>query len=49
MRIERCAQRRESQDVLAKLDTAEEARLSGALTYTLEESIKRLEAIYQRG
>lgn len=28
---------------------AEEARLAGSPTYTLEESRKRLEAIYQRG
>ena len=33
----------------AKLEAAEQARLSGAPTYTLEESRKRLEAIYQRG
>ena len=33
----------------AKLEAAEAARLSGAPTYTLEESRKRLEAIYQRG
>ena len=34
---------------LAVLEAAEQARLSGAPTYTLEESRKRLEAIYQRG
>ena len=33
----------------AKLKTAEEARLSGAPAYTLEESRKQLETIYQRG
>ena len=33
----------------AKLKTAEEARLSGAPAYTLEESRKQLEMIYQRG
>ena len=32
----------------AKLEAAEAARLSGAPAYTLEESRKRLEAIYQR-
>lgn len=33
----------------AKLKTAEEARLSGTPAYTLEESRKQLETIYQRG
>ena len=33
---------------LAKLEAAEAARLSGAPAYTLEESRKRMEAIYQR-
>ena len=33
----------------AMLEAAEAARLSGLPTYTLEESRKRLEAIYQRG
>ena len=33
----------------AKLEAAEQARLSGTPVYTLEESRKRLEAIYQRG
>ena len=32
----------------AKLEAAEVARLSGAPDYTLEESRKRLEVIYQR-
>ena len=33
----------------AKLEAAEQVRLSDAPTYTPEESRKRLEAIYQRG
>ena len=31
------------------LEAAEDARLSGAPSYTLDESRKRLEALYQRG
>lgn len=42
-------QREETLKLRAKLEAAEEARLSGAPAYTLEESRKRLEAIYQRG
>lgn len=42
-------QREEILKLRAKLKTAEEARLSGAPAYTLEESRKQLEAIYQRG
>ena len=34
---------------IAQHAAAEQARLSGAPTYTLEESRTRLEAIYQRG
>ena len=41
-------QREETLKLRAKLEAAETARLSGAPTYTLEESRKRLEAIYQR-
>ena len=41
-------QREETPKLRAKLKTVEEARLSGAPTYTLEESRKRLEALYQR-
>ena len=33
----------------AKLEAADQARLAGAPTYTLEEARKRLEAIYQGG
>ena len=42
-------QHEETLKLRAKLEAAEEARLSGAPAYTLEESRKRLEAIYQRG
>ena len=49
MSIEAFEQREESIRLRAKLDAAEESRRSGAPTYTLEESRKRLEAIYQRG
>ena len=42
-------QREEILKLRAKLKTAEEARLSGAPAYTLEESRKQLETIYQRG
>ena len=42
-------QREEILKLRAKLKTAEEARLSGLPTYTLEESRKQLETIYQRG
>ena len=49
MSIEEFEQREETLKLRAKLEAAEQARLSGASTYTLEESRKRLEAIYQRG
>ena len=49
MSIEAFEQREESLKLRAKLEIAEAARLSGAPAYTLEESRKRLEAIYQRG
>ena len=49
MSIEAFEQREESLKLRAKLEIAEAARLSGAPTYTLEESRKRLEAIYQCG
>ena len=45
---EKAEQREETLKLRAKLEAAETARLSGALTYTLVESRKRLEAIYQR-
>ena len=41
-------QREETLKLRAKLEAAEAARLSGAPAYTLEESRKRLEVIYQR-
>ena len=46
---EEAEQRKETLKLRAKLEAAEAARLSGAPAYTLEESRKRLEAIYQRG
>lgn len=49
MSIEAFEQREETLKLRAKLETAEQARVSGAPTYTLGESKKRLEAIYQRG
>ena len=42
-------QREETLKLRAKLEAAETARLSGAPAYTLVESRKRMEAIYQRG
>ena len=41
-------QREETLKLRAKLEAAETARLSGAPAYTLEESRKRLEVLYQR-
>ena len=49
MSIEAFEQREEPLKLRAKLEAAEAALLSGLPTYTLEESRKRLEAIYQRG
>ena len=45
---EKAEQREETLKLRAKLEAAEAARLSGTPAYTLEESRKRLEAIYQR-
>ena len=45
---EKAEQREETLKLRAKLEAAEAARLSGAPAYTLEESKKRMEAIYQR-
>ena len=45
---EEAEQREEILKLRANLEAAEAARLSGAPAYTLEESRKRLEAIYQR-
>ena len=44
---EKAEQREETLKLRAKLEAAEAARLSGAPSYTLEESKKRMEAIYQ--
>ena len=45
---EKAEQREETLKLRAKLEAAEAARLSSAPAYTLVESRKRLEAIYQR-
>ena len=44
---DKAEQREETLKLRAKLEAAEAARLSGAPSYTLEESKKRMEAIYQ--
>ena len=44
---EKAEQREETLKLRAKLEAAETARLSRAPAYTLEESKKRMEAIYQ--
>ena len=49
MSIEAFEQREETLKLRAKLEAAETARLSGAPTYTIEESRNRLEEIYHRG
>ena len=49
MSIEAFEQREDALKLRVKLEAAEAARLSGVPTYTLEESRKRMEAIYQRG
>ena len=48
MSIEAFEQREEALKLRAKLEATEAARLSGAPAYTLEESRKRLEVLYQR-
>ena len=45
---DKAEQREETLKLHTKLEAAEAARLSGAPTYTLEESRKRLEVLYQR-
>ena len=45
---EKAEQREETLKLRTKLEAAEAARLSGTPAYTLEESRKRLEVIYQR-
>ena len=49
MSIEAFEEREETLRLRAKLYAAEQARLSGAPTYSLAESRKRVEAIYQNG
>lgn len=49
MSIEAFEQREELLKMRAKLDAAELARLSGAPSYSLEESKRRLEEIYRHG
>ena len=49
MSIEAFEQREETIKLRTKLEAAEASWLSDAPSYTLEESRKRLEAIYQRG
>ena len=49
MSIEAFEQREETLKLRAKLEAAEEARLVGVPAYTLDESRKRLEAIYAHG
>ena len=49
MSIEAFEKREETLKLRIKLEAAEASRLSDAPSYTLEESRKRLEAIYQRG
>jgi prevent-host-death family protein len=49
MSIEAFEQREETLRLKSRLEAVEQARLSGAPTYTMEESKKRLEAIYSRG
>lgn len=46
MNMDAFEQREELIKLKIRLDAAEQARLSGAPTYTLEESQKRLEKIY---
>lgn len=49
MSIEVFEHREETLKLQGKLEGAEQARLSGAPVYTLEESRERLEAIYRPG
>lgn len=49
MSIEAFEQREEALKLRARLEAAEQARLVGTPAYTLDESRKRLEAIYQHG
>lgn len=49
MSIEAFEQREETLKLRARLEAAEQARLADVPAYTLDESCKRLEAIYQHG
>ena len=49
MSIEAFEEREETLRLRAKLETAEQARLSGAPSYSLAESRSRVEAMYQNG
>ena len=49
MSIEAFEEREEVLKLRAKLEAADQARLSGAPTFTIDESRNRLEAIYRRG
>ncbi|MCL2003467.1 MAG: type II toxin-antitoxin system Phd/YefM family antitoxin [Oscillospiraceae bacterium] len=49
MSIDAFERREEIHRLRAKLETAEASRLAGEKTYTLEESRRRLEDIYERG
>lgn len=49
MSLEAFEQREETLKLRAALETAEQARLAGAPTYTLDEARARLEAIYRHG
>lgn len=46
---EEAEQREETLKLRTKLEAVEESHLSGVPSYTLEESRKRLETIFQRG
>lgn len=46
---EEAKQRKETLKLRTKLEAVEESRLSGVPAYTLVESRKRLETIFQRG
>jgi prevent-host-death family protein len=48
MSIEAFERREETLKLRARLEAAERSRLAGDTTYTIEESRKRLEAIYNR-
>jgi prevent-host-death family protein len=48
MSIEAFERREETLKLRARLEAAERSRLAGDATYTIEESRKRLEAIYNR-